>query len=182
VIGRRNGILVAPALVLVVATSCAKKPPRTVPESDQVRTNVEVEHGEQRTTDVPRGDVLPTKPVGYGARYDVEVLPDYPPRAVEARVTPVTVRVEFLVGTDGLAHDVRATALQDVPLAEDFEAACVAVLDRWRFSPAWRLRRDDEDPGDPIVLMESGASLIFRFDLEVYRTGGKVDVDFDAGS
>ena len=160
-------------LALLLA-SCEKKSPQTVP--DEVRTNVAVERGQQGSA------VVATKPVAFRARYDVEILPDYPPEAVEARVSPVEVRVDFRVGKDGLAHGVRAATTNEVPLAEAFEEACVEILERWRFSPAWRLRRDDEPGDDPIVLIESRASLVFRFDLEVSRAGGEIEVDFDAGS
>lgn len=72
----------------------------------------------------------------YPARFSETILPSFPPEAIEARVERASVRVDFVIGTDGLAHDVRAAIVEEVQHAAAFEAACLAVAERWRFSPS----------------------------------------------
>jgi TonB family protein len=43
-----------------------------------------------------------------------------------------TVTLGFIVGTDGVAHDIRVSG----PLSPDFDAAAVAAVKTWKFSPA----------------------------------------------
>ena len=112
----------------------------------------------------------------FPATYFAEVLPEFPSEALEADLTSVVVRVDFRIGRDGLAHDARARVPEGTPLAEQFAAASEAVLPRWRFTPTWRLAAEGEE--EPLVLMETSAFLAFRFDIEVWRDGGKVEVEF----
>ena len=123
---------------------------------------------------------LPWSSRVFPARYSEPILPEFPQEAVEARVVKATVRVDFLVGTDGLVRDLRVAAEEDAPHAELFAENCETVLGRWRFSPAWRLPRRDEKTDEPVVVLESRAHLVFRFNLEVQQAGGPVQMSFGA--
>ncbi len=164
------------ALIVLAAltwTGCAKK---KGPSLETRIGKVEVDRpvgtrGEFRTGEP---DAWPSRT--FPATYFAEILPEFPPQALEAGFTSVVVRVDFRIGRDGLAHDARAHVPEGTPLAEQFAAASEAVLPRWRFTPTWRLAAEGEE--EPLVLMETSAFLAFRFDIEVWRDGGKVQVEF----
>jgi hypothetical protein len=167
---------VALVVALTIAAGCSGKRPATASPRDVVETRVTVDRSDAVRT-VQR-ETIENRWVRtvFPPRYFTEVLPDYPPAAVEARVPRARVRVDFRVGRDGRVHDARAAVVDEVPLAADFERACLGVIDRWRFSPAWRLVRDDTEADDPLILLDYEANLVFRFDLEVHEAGGPVSV------
>jgi hypothetical protein len=118
----------------------------------------------------------------FPARFSASILPRYPAEAVDARIEKAAVRVDFVIGKDGLGREVRASIVDTVPHAEIFVAACLAVADRWRFSPAWRLASVETPHHESGIVMDSKAYLVFHFDLTLHQSGEGVAVRFgDSG-
>lgn len=169
--------LLATALVLVVSGgACRKQPPAKTVAGTQVAGRVSLRPAETGSSDNTNWASRI-----YPARMSRPILPAFPAEALESRVPLATVRVEFVIDVAGHARDVRATATDAVPHAAAFEAACLAVAEAWRFSPAWRLSREGDEAGTPVVPVEFGAYLEFQFDLAVHDAGGAVEVLFGGG-
>jgi len=109
--------------------------------------------------------------------YFETILPRYPGAAEAARLPLVEVRVDFLVGRDGVPRNLTAEVVGGGELTDVFADVSIAAAWQWRFSPAWRLATDPLAP-DPIDTLDYRARLVFRFDLDVYQAGGTVGVDF----
>jgi hypothetical protein len=165
---------IACALVLALGCSCARRVPAVAAEPQDVRARVSLERPTS-PTDSARGEWAETV---FPARYSQPLLPVFPPEAIEAGVASASVRVDFLIGTDGLAREVRASLVQPVARGELFLLACDGLLDRWKFSPAWRLPRPGESVAGPVVPLPSRAHLLFHFDLAGTDAPGRVQVSF----
>jgi len=88
-------------------------------------------------------------------------LPEYPSDALQYRLPPVRVRVDLVVGVDGRATRVRATALDPTDLDESFKTEAIRTVSAWECEPAWRINREDEPFGR--VFLAYPAHVIFRF-------------------
>lgn len=167
------------ALLLVVVCGvvgsmpgCSKHQPETNPQSGRVSVQRPTNGAGQRSD---WADAV------YPARYADPVLPVFPAEAIAAEVAHATVRVDFTVLVDGRAHDLRLELAEPVPEGPRFLEACRQALERWRFSPAWRLKREAEQIDDAVVLVPSRAHLIFRFDLASHLDGTDVELEFGPG-
>jgi len=89
-------------------------------------------------------------------------LPEYPSDALQYRLPPVRVRVDLVVGEDGRATRVRATALDPTAHDESFKAEAIRTVSAWECEPAWRISGDDSEPFGRIFLAYP-AHVIFRF-------------------
>ncbi len=172
--GANRCVWVLALAAVLTASACRKKPPEPVPGAAVGgRVSMQSAASPSVNTDWARRV--------YSARFSTPVLPVYPPQAIEARIEQASVRVDFVIGVDGLAHEVTAEAQEPLPppeLVSAFEEACLEVAERWRFSPSWRLRREGEIGDDPVTLLDSRAYLVFRFDLSIHEQGGDVEVSF----
>jgi hypothetical protein len=158
------GVIVLGLTLLV--TGCASK------KGPENRRSASGDHYE---TDVALDDTLRTNlkpefsPLLVEARpsplhppvYSREVLPPYP--EVEGAVSSqVKVRIDFVVGTDGSASEYTGALEEGDDPAGLFVAACLEVMNQWRFSPAWRFG----GPEKPLQLTPYPAHLIFVFSRE----------------
>jgi len=149
-------------------------------EDDSWRTRVSLEETDaSRARASVRQERTPWTERLFTPIYSKAVLPDYPVEAESVGAPPVRVRVDFRVGADGLAHDVRTTVLDASAHAELFAGNCVAAMERWRFSPAWRLAGNPQEGDGVIVLLDYKAQLVFRFDLEVDGGAGVLESGSD---
>jgi hypothetical protein len=158
------GVIVL-GLTLLVAGCAAKKDPeklRSQPD-DRYETDVALDD-DLRTNLKPRFSplVLKARPSPlHPPVYSREVLPPYPD--VEGEVSPrVKVRIDFVVGIDGSASEYTGALEEGDDPAGLFVAACLEVMDQWRFSPAWRFG----GPEKPLQLTPYPAHLIFVFSRE----------------
>ena len=64
-------------------------------------------------------------------RYIRKVDPEYPKAARRARIS-CTVEVEFTIGVNGLATDIKIPK----PMGFGFDKACIEAVKKWEFVPA----------------------------------------------
>lgn len=168
-------------LALLLLPGCSGKKARPSGPSESISTRVGLDRSED--VRVSRREIVEGRwrRTVFPPRFFSPVMPEYPPAAVEDRVPRALVRVDFTVGPDGLVRNARAALVHEVTHGEDFAAACLEALSRWRFSPAWRLSREGERESAPVVVLDYEAHLVFRFDLEVHEKGGEVGVEFSGG-
>ena len=173
---KSRAAVVLTLVVLATAWGCARKAPAA---ADSLVGRVALDEPGRSSPQMRRDRDADREVRPYPATYSEAILPDYPEGGLDSPVATVRVRVDFHIGRDGLAHDAVATVLDETAAGALFAAASKAVLPRWRFSPSWRLTADIETAPDSLILLESRAHLVFRFDLEAYREGRKVEVQFD---
>jgi len=171
---RVRGTALAGCLALLAfSAACRKKPDAIESPGDLISGRVSLERPAPTVS-----ESTDWKLRTFPARFSKPILPEFPLVAVESRVESASVRVEFVIGADGLAHQLTAVVTQDVPHSDAFIAAALEVMGRWRFSPAWRLVRDAEEAEHGIVLLETKSFVVFCFDLSRFESGDAIEVSF----